>query len=164
MAHVARSSWPTQARAWPGRLTRSEGGDLWFPPHPTSDAFRASRVRGPAAHAQPAERLATRGPREVRFSGSFLGGLGVNPGCSARRRELQISPVSTAGPPPQWEPELPISSSPPRSAFANCAEGITRLLGAAEPLRKCFCLCSAARFPMLLGTGSQLSCLLVCLY
>lgn len=56
--------------------------------------------------------------------------------------------------------------SPPRSrpASANCAEGITRLLGAAEPLRKCFCLCSTARFPMLLGTGSQLSCLLVCLY
>lgn len=73
---------------------------------------------------------------------------------------------SAAGLPQLWETELAVSYSPPRSrsAFANCAEGITRLLGAAEPLRKCFCLCSAARFPMLLGTGSQLSCLLVCLY
>lgn len=151
---------PGQHRLEPGRLGRSERGDLWFPPHPTSDAFRASRVRGPAAHAQP--EVWVRSDSQAAFwgAGSQSRLLSSEEGAADPSRPAGAA----AGPPPPWAPGLPGRSSPPRSAFANRAEGITRLLGAAEPLRKCFCLCSAARFPMLLGTGSQLSCLLVCLY
>lgn len=130
----------------------------------------------------------SRGTRETSKAGSktevwvrsdsqaaFLGGGESIPAAKLGRRELEISPISCwvarqASPPQDClsSGRLSLPSAillpAPAQLFANCAEGITCLLGAAEPLRKCFCLCSSARFPMLLGTGSQLSCLLVCLY
>ena len=111
-------------------------------------------------------RLTDGAPLELGFPGSFFGGvwsqsqlLNSEEGAGNLSHLLLGGEASrsAAGLPRLWQTQPAVGSSPPRSASANGAEGIARLLGAAEPLRKCFCLCSAARFPMLLGTGSQLS-------
>lgn len=180
MSCVASGFWLAQAGAWTEGLIGCEWGYWWFPPRPNTDAFRASRVRAPQPEVprhmrNQRRRLTSRGLAEVRFSGSFFRGVGslsrplnVEEGAGNLSHLLLGGEQSwpAAGLPQPWEPQLAASRLPPRSRSAprSRAAAISRLLGAAEPLRKCFCLCSAARFPMLLGTGSQLSCLLVCLY